>query len=454
MPAEILLLLAEGADLRADLLAGLTRGVREALLQLGGSGTTEAALTAAVLATDGPAAAPLLYFSLARLQRQGLVAYRAATERGALVTASSSNAFELRPPAVSASTRCVLSRFALLRREGSRFVIESGRSRARVTIDDPRVVGFLTELARPCALAELHGGVLTEEEVQVTASLLLGCGMLVEAEAGPSAEDDAGSALAPWEFHDLLFHSRSRRGRHHGPWGGTFRFRGLSAPLPATKPAMSDCTMPLERPDLERLLTADLPFTAVMEKRHSSRTFGDPPLQLRELGEFLYRSARLRTSWENERGHQLSSRVYPGGGSVYELEVYLSVGACDGLPPGTYHYDPREHCLHALSTEASLTAALLQSVTQFPPAVPQILVTLAARFGRVFWKYESMGYALILKDAGVLLQTMHLVAEAMGLGACVIGGGDSDLFAAAAGLNYYEETSVGELIIGSRASGQ
>jgi oxazoline/thiazoline dehydrogenase len=45
---------------------------------------------------------------------------------------------------------------------------------------------------------------------------------------------------------------------------------------------------------------------------------------------------------------------------------------------------------------------------------------------------------------------MYLVATAMNLAPCGIGIGDSDLFAKAAGCNYYAETSVGEFVLGSR----
>jgi hypothetical protein len=41
----------------------------------------------------------------------------------------------------------------------------------------------------------------------------------------------------------------------------------------------------------------------------------------------------------------------------------------------------------------------------------------------------------------------------MGLAPCGLGGGDSDLFARAAGLDYEAETSVGEFIVGSRPAG-
>jgi hypothetical protein len=33
------------------------------------------------------------------------------------------------------------------------------------------------------------------------------------------------------------------------------------------------------------------------------------------------------------------------------------------------------------------------------PAAPQILITIAARFGPISWKYSSLAYALILMSA-------------------------------------------------------
>jgi oxazoline/thiazoline dehydrogenase len=79
-----------------------------------------------------------------------------------------------------------------------------------------------------------------------------------------------------------------------------------------------------------------------------------------------------------------------------------------------------------------------------------VLITMAARFQRLSWKYESISYSLMLKNVGALFQTMYLVATAMDLAPCALGGGDSDLFARAAGLDYYAETSVGEFLIGSK----
>ncbi len=79
-----------------------------------------------------------------------------------------------------------------------------------------------------------------------------------------------------------------------------------------------------------------------------------------------------------------------------------------------------------------------------------MVLVLASRFPRLAWKYASLAYALTLKHVGVVYQTMYLAATAMGLAPCALGGGDSDLFARAAGVDYYGETSVGECLRGSR----
>ena len=45
---------------------------------------------------------------------------------------------------------------------------------------------------------------------------------------------------------------------------------------------------------------------------------------------------------------------------------------------------------------------------------------------------------------------MNLVADAMNLAGCAIGGGDSDVFSRALGADYHFTTSVGEFALGSR----
>jgi SagB-type dehydrogenase family enzyme len=80
----------------------------------------------------------------------------------------------------------------------------------------------------------------------------------------------------------------------------------------------------------------------------------------------------------------------------------------------------------------------------------QIYLGFTARCRRVFWKYQGMAYALMLKNLGALYATMYLAATAMGLAPCALGGGDSELFCRAAGIDPLEEPAIGEFLLGSR----
>src|SRR5262249_31393390 len=124
---------------------------------------------------------------------------------------------------------------------------------------------------------------------------------------------------------------------------------------------------------------------------------------------------------------------------------------CRDLPAGLYHYDPLAHQLRKLADRDAHVEALLRDAQQSAAlaAPPQVLITLASRFQRLSWKYAAMAYATTLKNVGVLYQTMYLVATAMGLAPCALGGGNADLFAAAAGTDYCAESSVGEFMLGS-----
>ena len=83
-------------------------------------------------------------------------------------------------------------------------------------------------------------------------TLLQNAAALVDAndpeEPGSSPID--GSANSWWEFHDLLFHMRSRRGRHDAPYGGTYPRKNIQTPQ-LIKPRMAGDIVALARTDLE-----------------------------------------------------------------------------------------------------------------------------------------------------------------------------------------------------------
>jgi SagB-type dehydrogenase family enzyme len=201
-----------------------------------------------------------------------------------------------------------------------------------------------------------------------------------------------------------------------------------------------------------------LPAAKILRERRSVRSFDDrAPITLMELSGFLDCSARVRSEWTapldslgGEPTLAYASRPYPSGGSSYPLELYLAVDKCEGLDRGFYFYDAGEHALVRIDVRATELEALLKSAAfaMGESGVPQILITIAARFGRVSWKYSSIAYSLILKDAGVLTQTFYLMATAMGLGGCAIGSINIDLFARMTGIDFYVEGPVGQFAIG------
>jgi SagB-type dehydrogenase family enzyme len=147
---------------------------------------------------------------------------------------------------------------------------------------------------------------------------------------------------------------------------------------------------------------------------------------------------------------EYAAKPYPSGGGSYELELYLAVDKCEGLARGFYHYDAGGHALVPIDVRAEELEAMLTGaeLAMGAPAKPQILITMAARFGRVSWKYSSLAYALILKDVGVLLQTLYLMATDMGLGGCAIGSTNVDLFAKMTGIEFHVEGPVGQFAVG------
>lgn len=452
----------EGDD--ATLLLGHVRlslalgaGVRAALVQLASGGAPESALIELVR-THGQAAELAVLFYYLRLFDLGGQLSRTLSESGSalvsVIPLAAGHGFAL--PELEDDQALQLSRFAYLRRLDGACVLESPATHARVRVHDGRVAALLHALCERAVSLDSLGSLdssISRATAKPLLQMLLGTGHLRRADD----ELEQTPPLATWSFQDLLFHARSRVGRHDGVNGKTYPFLGKFEPLPALRPAHPGPVIDLPRPDLERIARDDHSFTHVLEARASIREQGTSPITIAQVAEFLYRAARVRhlSPAAPPVHYEASNRPSPGGGGCHELELYLAVDRCDGLEPGLYHYQPLAHQLTQLCARTPELDAMLADtmVATGRTVVSQVLVCVAARFGRMGWPYEGIVYATTLKNTGALLQTMYLVATAMGLAPSAIGRGDSDLFAKAAGTDYYAETTVGEFMLGSREGG-
>ena len=354
---------------------------------------------------------------------------------------------------LSSSDTLVLSRFAYLRRRGNEMVLESPRAGALFWICDPAIAATLAALSRPQKISKLRS-----QAASLNLDLLgflLDSGMLIKLDAkdGDGLRVNEGDRnLVLWDFHDLVFHTRSTEGRHTDPVGGAYAHAGIIPPLPAVRPPW-----PGKKISLGKFATPEpaSPFAKLLRERHSTRDFDDQnPVTLAELAQFLGTTARVLSEWKSgtDGGPEVaySSRPYPAAGSAYELELYLAVSNCEGLARGLYHYDAGGHALVAIDASAQQLQALSMAAefAMGASGPPQILITIAARFGRISWKYSSIAYSLILKDVGCLIQTFYLAATDMGLDGCAIGTGNIDLFAKMTGLEFHVEGPVGQFALG------
>lgn len=432
-------------EMKELLPSGSLGGIASAWDMLSTRGGTEGELVEAV--TD-VRRLPTLFFLLERLDAEGLLC-RTVEEDGAAVATLEpmTPGFRFVPAHLTATTCLRLSRFACLRRGGDALVVESGLSRARLILHDERAAAVVAALASPTTLPEVAArlsGVFGEVAVGGLIGLLAAGAFLAD-------DEDAAPELRQWEFHDLLFHASSRRGRHDRPCGATFSFAGSIAPLPAVKEVRGETIV---LPAVSPHAAADV--FDLLGRRRSLREQGTTPLTLQQVADFLFHTGRIQKVVTTEPGAaascEIAFRNVPSGGGCAELEIYAAVASCDGLPRGLYRYVGTDHRLEVIAAPGRAFERLLDDAGATYGGVPQVLLVITARFPRVMWKYSSIAYALILKDVGCLQQTMYLVATALGLAPCALGTGDADLFAEAAGLDYLGEGSVGEFVLGTRGA--
>ena len=401
-----------------------------------------------------------------RLARRGLLEYRLARPGEAkdeVVIEPQVPDYWPQIPALGGADLIVLSRFAYLRRRGKEMILESPCAAALFRIGNPRIVSFLALLVTPHSINKLRrqDGFPGLELL----ALLVDCRILfrIDTAGGDGLRANEGDDnLVLWDFHDLLFHTHSTEGRQANPLGGVYPYAGVMPPPPAIR-----SRWPGKKIDLGKASAASPaalpPIARLLRERHSTRDFDDrQPMTLAELARFLDCTMRIQSKWKSRLdlgGGPLvayTTRPYPSGGSSYELELYLAIANCEGLARGFYHYDADRHALvpievRAPELDAMLTAAEFAMDASGPP---QILLTIAARFGRVSWKYSSIAYSLILKDVGVLIQTLYLAATDMGLGGCAIGTNNIELFARMTGIEFHVEGPVGQFALGRSRAGQ
>ncbi|WP_370943940.1 SagB family peptide dehydrogenase [Amycolatopsis sp. cg5] len=356
-----------------------------------------------------------------------------------------------RPEPVAADRALRLSRFAVLRTGEGGMLLESPDAPFMVLLSRPSAVRIATAFAEPCTILDIVADTgLTEELVADAVRYLVAAGVVLVDDLGDGYAEDEDQDLRHWCHHELLFHARSRTRLACGRPESTRGARFASAP-PVVKPVPVGKRFPLPQPDLTAV--ADAPLTALLETDHLCPGFPEQPITVAQLGELLFRAARIRSvgpaHLPAQESHEASQRPYFSVACLYELELYLTIDRCHGLPQGIYHYDPLGHSVTLINDAPVDLAAVLDMamVAGAGHRRPAALVTVTARLERTSWALGGAAYSTALLHFGALQQTLYLTAKAMGMSAHAVPLDAGDRVDRALDLTWPAEVALGECVL-------
>jgi SagB-type dehydrogenase family enzyme len=340
-----------------------------------------------------------------------------------------------------------LSDYVILRNGKDCMILEQPVSGFSVPIRKPAILQLLFNFIKPANPAEY----LNKQNPSVQIELNKLITFLREKSVLVEPQNDDSASLKPsdfWQFHDLYFHTQSRRGSNINKLGATYRFGddgNTEGHLRQKKWNGKKIDLPQNPLNVENKEPVTL--SEALEKRMTS--YRSSALNLDVLSGFLGKSLRVKKIEKDDSNHSYVKKFYPSGGSLHSIEAYLAIYNCDGLANGFYYYDASEHTLTEIPDKHKLLDSILKNAqaAMGRDDSPAAVCVFSSRFERVFWKYESLGYRLILLELGAIFQTLYLLAAGLNLSVCALGSGNSNEFSEYLNLDYFAETSIGEFVI-------
>jgi SagB-type dehydrogenase family enzyme len=181
-------------------------------------------------------------------------------------------------------------------------------------------------------------------------------------------------------------------------------------------------TIPLPKPSFDGKISVE----RAIKERRTIRDFKDRPLTLIQLSQLLWAAQGITDPKEGKR-------AAPSGGALYPLDIYLVIGEnrAEGMEAGVYHYLPEAHSILLISKGDRRKEIALASLWQMWMAKAPVLFIITAEYRRITGKYGERGIRYALVEVGHVGQNLFLQAEALGLGAGIVGAfNDADVLKA------------------------
>jgi SagB-type dehydrogenase family enzyme len=185
------------------------------------------------------------------------------------------------------------------------------------------------------------------------------------------------------------------------------------------------------------------PLWSIVAGRRSIRDFEPTPVSLEQVSQLLWAVQGI-----SAREWGAAFRTVPSAGACYPLNTYVVANRVGGLDPGLYAYDVEEAALRALRRGDLSRAIAAACLDQDMAAEAAVVFVWTAVPERSKQRYHQRAYRYIYLDAGHVGQSLHLAAEAMGLGCCAIGALLDDEVNGIVGADGTNETTVYVSVVG------
>jgi SagB-type dehydrogenase family enzyme len=152
-----------------------------------------------------------------------------------------------------------------------------------------------------------------------------------------------------------------------------------------------------------------------LKARRTVRQFANRGLDLKQTSQLLWGADGV----SDPRG----LRTAASAGATYPLEIYLVAGerGVAELPAGVYRYRVAEHALEPGAKGDLRQAVARASLSQTWMTEAPVMVVIAAEYRRCTKRYGKRGVMYTHMEAGHVGTNVFLQAEALGLGAGIVG---------------------------------
>ena len=175
---------------------------------------------------------------------------------------------------------------------------------------------------------------------------------------------------------------------------------------------MGHASISLPKPSFDGKVSVE----KAIKERRTIRDFKERTLSLDYLSQLLWAAQGITDP-------TIGRRAAPSGGALYPLDIYVLIGenGVEKMEGGVYHYLPKEHSVLLIMKGDRRKEIASASLSQMWTAKAPVLFIITAEYKRITGKYGERGIRYALIEVGHVGQNLFLQAEALGLGAGIVG---------------------------------